>query len=175
MVNKDHHKDIKDKKTNLNPELEKIKELEQQIQDLKNGWQRTQADFENFRKRSEGLKSEWIKMANTDLMLKILPVMDNFRRASQHAPQNLKNDNWLIGVQQIEKQLETILSEEGLTKIETKSGDEFDHNLHEAISYEESKDVPENKIIEVTEEGYKFGDKILRPAKVRVSKGLDKM
>lgn len=172
MKTSDHHKDsqgIKDKK--LNPDIAKIKELEQQIQDLKNGWQRTQADFENYRKRAEGLKNEWIKMANTDLMLKILPVMDNFRRANQHAPENLKNDNWLIGIQQIEKQLETILSEEGLKKLETKAGDKFDHNLHEAISYEENKDLEENKIIEVTEEGYKFSDKVLRPAKVRVSKG----
>ncbi|MCL5795816.1 MAG: nucleotide exchange factor GrpE [Patescibacteria group bacterium] len=171
MVVKDHqHKDKKP-----NPDIQKIKELEQQIQDLKNGWQRTQADFENFRKRAEGLKSEWIKMANTDLMLKVLPVMDNFRRANQHTPQNLKDDNWVIGIKQIEKQLENILSEEGLKKIETKSGDEFDHNLHEAISYEENKELPENKIIEVTEEGYQFTDKVLRPAKVRVSKGLDKM
>lgn len=167
MVIKEHQN--KDKKTN--PDILKIKELEQQIQDLKIGWQRTQADFENYRKRIEISKTEWIKTANTDLMLKILPVMDNFRRASLHTPENLKNDNWVIGIQQVEKQLDNILVQEGLEKIETKIGDEFDHNFHEAISYEENKKLSENKIIEVIEEGYKLADKVLRPVKVRVSKG----
>lgn len=159
--------DKKDKKA----EPQKIAKLQQQINELKSGWQRTQADFENYRKRMESLKTEWISNANTDLILKILPIIDNFRLANLHTPENLKNTAWVEGIRQIEKQLETIFTQEGLTKILVKPGEIFDHNFQEAISYESNNKFPENQIIQVLEEGYKFNDKVLRPTKVRVSKG----
>lgn len=149
----------------------KIQELETKIKELTTGWQRTQADFENYRKRAEGLKTEWLKMANAGLIIELLPVLDNFRRASQHTPDNLKNDNWIIGIQQIEKQLETILAQIGLNKIEVRPGDKFDPALHEAISHETDRRIPADNVIEVAEEGYKLADKVLKAVKVRVSKG----
>lgn len=158
----------------IDPKDQKIQELEAKIQELTLGWQRTQADFENYRKRMESMKTEWISSANTDLILRILPIMDNFRLANLHTPENLKNDAWVEGIRQIEKQLETIFTQEGLTKISVKPGDVFDHNFQEAISYEPNDKFPENQIIQVLEEGYKFNNKVLRPVKVRVSKGKNK-
>lgn len=162
-------KNKKDKK--IDPKDQKIHELETKIKELTSGWQRTQADFENYQKRMETLKTDWISAANTDLILKILPIMDNFRLANLHTPENLKNNAWTEGIRQIEKQLENIFAQEGLTKIPTKPGDIFDHNFHEAISYEPNDKFTENQIIQVLEEGYKFNDKVLKAVKVRVSKG----
>lgn len=144
-----------------------IAELEKEISDLKVGWQRTQADFDNYQKRSEDQKLNIITSANTDLMLKITPVLDNFSRAFLHAP---KKDNFVLGIKQIEKQLEEILVAEGLEKIQAKAGTKFDPTMHEAISYEEN-DLPTDKIIAEVETGWIFRGKVLKPTKVRVSKG----
>lgn len=150
---------------------QQINALKQKITELESGWQRTQADFENYRKRIESLKAEWIASANADLILKILPVLDHFQRATLHLPQDLKGQEWVKGIQLIEKNLGDILAQEGVAKIETKPGDIFDHNLHEAISYEDNDQFKENQIIAIIEEGYKLGDRVLRAVKVRVSKG----
>lgn len=147
-----------------------IKELEEKIRQLKNGWQRTQADFENYQKKMESMREEWISGANLDLIMKILPILDNFRRAALHVPENLQNSEWVKGVQMIEKHLEDILTQEGLTKIETKAGEQFDPNFHEAISHEENKEFKSEQIIAIAETGYKLGDKVIKPSKVRVAK-----
>ncbi len=163
-------KKIKNIKPQQDEQEVKIIALEDKVKELTSGWQRTQADFENYRKRVEGLKAEWIKSANTDLILKLLPLLDNFRRANAHLPENLQEDNWALGVGQIEKQFETILSQEGIQRIETKSGDSFDHNIHEAITAQESDEFKTDQIIQVLEDGYMFGNKVLRPVKVVVAK-----
>ena len=141
------------------------KELEEKILEIQNGWQRTQADFDSYQKRSEEQKLNIITSANTDLMLKITPVLDNFRRAFLHAP----DDEFARGIKQIEKQLEEILTTEGLKKIETQN-QKFDPEKHEAISYEKNK-LPADQIIAEIESGWIFNDKVLKAAKVRVSSG----
>lgn len=156
---------------------DKIKELELENQTLKtknqeliHGWQRTQADFENFRKRTAQERLELIKNANTDLVLAILPVLDNFTRAISHKPKELENNDYVKGLELTKNQLEQILAQNGLNKIEVKPGDQFDPNLHEAISTEKSDKFKEGQIISVIENGYKFGDKVLKPVKVKVAK-----
>jgi len=145
-------------------------ELTQKIKEIEDGWKRTQADFDNYRKRTEEQKLEMIELSKADFMTKITPVLDNFRRAFSHAP----DDEFARGVKQIEKQLEDILKAEGLEKIDTSTGSKFDHNLHEAISCEINKDIPVDHIIDEIESGWMYRDKVIKPAKVRVSKGLDK-
>ena len=147
-----------------------IEELTAQINELKTGWQRTQADFDNYRKRTEEAKKQWIEEANLELIMKLLPVIDNFHLANQYVPDNLKENDWVKGVQLVEKHLNDVLAETGLQKIPAASGDEFDPNIHEAISSEETKSVKPNHIITVTETGYKLGSQVIRPARVRVSK-----
>lgn len=144
------------KKNDQNP---KIKELEI-------GWQRCQADFDNYRKRTETQKLEMLELQKAEFLTKITPVLDNFRRAFEHLD---VNDPKIAGIRQIEKQLEDILAAEGLIKIDTNG--KFDPALHEAISYEPNKKIPIDNVIAELESGWKFGDKIIKPAKVRVSKG----
>ncbi|MFA7253211.1 MAG: nucleotide exchange factor GrpE [Patescibacteria group bacterium] len=154
------------KKEKQNPQIE---ELNQKIGELTAGWQRTQADFQNFRRQVEEDRKKLIKKANTDLIMEILPVLDNFQLAAKHVPTELESNNWVIGVKQIEKQLESILENSGLSKIPT-VGEQFNPHLHEAIEHIQS-DEPIDIIVEELTSGYKFDDSVLRPAKVKVSAG----
>ena len=144
-----------------------LKDLENQIKTLVEGWKRSRADFENHKKRSEEARGEMLNLLKADFLIKITPVLDNFRRAFAHAP----DDDFSRGVKQIEKQLEDILVSEGLEKISADSGTKFDHNIHEAISHEPNAKIPLDHIIAETESGWKIGPRVLKPAKVRVSKG----
>jgi len=149
---------------------EEISDLKKKCQELESGWRRTQADFENYRKRTEDSKKQWIEEANLELIVKILPVVDNFERANQYIPDNLKGHDWVKGVELIEKHLNDILVQIGLQKITVNPGDEFDPNIHEAVSCEENSQIKPDHIIDVAETGYKLGSQVIRPAKVRVAK-----
>lgn len=155
------------KKENLN----KIKKLEEQIAKLTAGWQRTQADFINYKKQVGEDRTQLIKSANSNLIYDLLPVLDNFKLAANHAPKDLENNDWARGIKQIERQLEIILANEGLEKIST-LGDCFNPEIHEAIEEVES-DKPEGSIVTEILPGYKYHGQVLRPAKVKVAKKLN--
>lgn len=137
---------------------------------LKEQLLRMAADFENYKKNQEKHKAELMTMANHALILKIVPALDNFRRAFKQLPKDLEQNEWVAGVKQVEKQLEDILKEEGVGKIESE-GAKFDPALHEALTHEEYPELPAGHIIEELESGYKMGQKVLKVAKVRVSRG----
>lgn len=144
----------------------------QAVEDLHQQLVRLQADFENYRKRSDEQKFDLVKFANAELINQFLPVLDNFKRAANHAPKgnNESESNWIVGIQAIEKQIEDILARNGLVEIKIEKGQPFDHTLHEAISHEPSE-LPADTIIESVENGYLLYEKIIRPSKVRVSSG----
>ncbi len=136
------------------------------------GWQRAQADLVNYRKRADDEKKMLMQFAHGDMILQLLPVLDNFKRAAQHVPPVDGNDqlkNWVTGVQSIEKQFEMILQSNGVTQIVVNPGDPFDPNKHEAITSEESDQQADTIIAEI-EPGYLIHDKVLRPTKVKVAK-----
>lgn len=152
-------------------------QLKQKIIELENSLKRALADFDNYKKQQEKHRGELMAMANYALILKIVPVLDNFRRAFKQLPKDLEQNDpassagrWVEGVKQVEKQLEEILKEEGIEKIQTK-GTKFDPTLHEAITHEEHPQLPSGHIIEEIESGYLLAGKVIKPAKVRVSKG----
>ena len=163
----------------------KTKELARKVKELEEGWRRAQADFENYKRRTDEQRAELLSLMKADFMTKITPVLDNFRRAfafryahapARHASQlagvaGRPDDNFAKGVKQIEKQLEDILISEGLEKIPAKVADKFDCNLHEAISCEENKNIAADHIIAEAESGWMFDRRVIKPAKVRVSKG----
>ena len=155
-------------------ELETLrKELEEakaKAAEYLEGWQRTQAEFANFKKRNEQERKELLKMANATLITKLLPIFDDFERAFQTLPKSLLNFTWIDGIALIYRRLQAILEAEGLSVIETE-GQDFDPLLHEAVTYEESDDHEEGQIIGEVQKGYKLGDRVLRPALVRVAKG----
>ena len=143
---------------------EKKPKNEQKIAELTASWQRTQADFSNFRRATELDRQRLAEMIKADVLLEILPVLDNFQLAAKHIPVELANNNWAEGVKQIEKQLESILTSTGLEKIPT-VGQQFDHYLHEAIE-SVACEQPEGEIVEEVQSGYKINDNVIRPAKV---------
>lgn len=147
-------------------------DLSQKILELTTGWQRTQADFVNYKKQVAEEKIKLIKTANIDLISELLPVLDNFQLAAHHLPNELKNNNWAKGIEQIEKQFETILAEKGLEKI-VSLGRTFDPNIHEAVA-EQASDDEDGIIIEEILSGYRCEGLLIRPAKVVVSKSEPK-
>lgn len=161
-------------------EVEEVSELEalrQELEEAKaqaaeylDGWQRARAEFANYKKRNEQERQELFKLANTTLITKLLPIFDDFERAFQTLPSNLLSLTWIDGVALIYRRLQAILEAEGLTLMETE-GQSFDPLLHEAVTYEESEEHDEGQIIGEVQRGYKLGDRILRPALVRVAKG----
>ncbi len=133
--------------------------------DFESLYLRACADLENYRKQVEKDQQDSAKFASERFLITILPVLDNFKRAANHLPTELKKDEWVKGVTGIEKQFEQTLESLGLKKIEAKVGDACDANKHEAIATGEGES---GKIIEVVEEGYELNEKVLRAAKVRV-------
>lgn len=146
--------------------------IENKEQEYLDGWKRCQADFENYKKRQQESQKDFVRFAAENIIHQILPVLDNFHSSTDHIPEDQKNNPWVVGIMHIQKQLENVLKDNGVEEIEVKVGDEFDPNLHEAIS-DNSKDSKENpndskKIQKIMQNGYKLGDKIIRAAKVIV-------
>ncbi len=123
--------------------------------------QRLQAEFDNFRKRTEKEKYELLKNANEDLIVKLLGVLDNFELALEHVEDK--------GIKMIYSELYSILEKEGLNIIKTEG--EFDPKIHEAIIQEEGKE--NEKIVEELQKGYILNDKVIRPSKVKITKTME--
>ena len=159
-----------------NPELtpEQITELQTRAAKADENWERllrTTADFDNFKKRAAREKIEAGQYATFSLLAKVLPVLDNFEMAlaaAQSAKEN-KNDSLQAGVLMIQQQLKSVLTETGLEEIDA-TGKLFDPNFHEAVSEQESADVAESHVLQQLRKGYKFKDRLLRPATVVVAK-----
>ena len=150
---------------------EQIEELKTTAAKAKENWVRTAADFENFKKRAAREKTEAAQYANSSLLQKILPVLDNFEMALA-AAQNVKDEKLASlqsGVGMIQQQLKSALAESGLEEIDA-AGKVFDPTLHEAISQQESADVPEGHVLQQIRKGYKLKERLLRAATVVVAK-----
>ncbi len=131
---------------------------------------RTQADFENYKKRCAREKDDAIKYANTSLLDKLLPIIDNFELGLAAAKEQGEQSPIYSGMNLVLKQLNDFLIDNGLQPIDA-VGQKFDPNLHEAIAHEPSDTVPDHVVTKQTRRGYKFKDRLLRPAAVVVSSG----
>ena len=149
--------------------IKKIDKTKQKIKELEEGWKRTQADFDNYRKRIESERQGWSAQVQLELIEKLLPILDNFELAIAHVPQQEKSSNWIVGILHIQKQFENMLRDIGVEKIEIKIGDEFNPNLHEAIAAQPSPNLKHNQISKIVATGYRQEDKIIRPVKVEVA------
>src|SRR4051812_34459031 len=134
---------------------------------------RTQADFENYKKRCAREKDDAIKYANTSLLEKLVPIIDNFDLGLGAAREQGEASPIYSGMTLVQKQLSDFLIGQGLQPIDA-VGQTFDPNLHEAIAHEASDSVPDHVVIRQTRRGYKFRDRLLRPAAVVVSSGPKK-
>ncbi|HKS23071.1 MAG TPA: nucleotide exchange factor GrpE [Thermoanaerobaculia bacterium] len=141
--------------------------VEQDLREFKDRYLRTLADFENFRKRSEREKQDYFKYAMAGVIKDLLPVLDNFDRALEHAEEG---DDFHKGVSLIYKQLFDVLRRHGLRVVE-ESGVRFDPNIHEGVVTEENATVPHHTVVAVLQKGYFLHDRLLRPAMVKVAVG----
>ena len=132
-----------------------------------NGWKRERAAFENFRKEQERRLDEFRKYATRDMLSSLLEIMDNLSLAAKHVPKEIEKNKWFDGIGHIEKQFSQILNRWGVEEIESEGI--FDPLLHEVVEEVKSK-VEDGTIIEVVQQGYRMGDTVLRPTKVRVAK-----
>jgi len=133
---------------------------------------RSQADFENYKKRAAREKEDAVKYANSSLLQSLVSIVDNFELGLAAAKTEGKESPIYSGMVLVQKQLNDLLEENGLQAIEAE-GKKFDPNLHEAIAHEPSA-VPEETVIRQARRGYRFKDRLLRPARVVVSSGPSK-
>jgi len=133
---------------------------------------RSQADFENYKKRAAREKEDAVKYANSSLLQRLVSILDNFELGLAAAKTESSQSPIYSGMVLVQKQLNDLLEENGLHAIEAE-GKKFDPNLHEAIAHEAS-DSPEETVIRQARRGYRFKDRLLRPARVIVSSGRAK-
>ena len=131
---------------------------------------RSQADFENYKKRAAREKEEAIKYANSSLLEKLIAIVDNFELGLEAARAEGEKSPVFSGMSMVLKQLMDFLADSGLQPIDA-TGQKFDPNLHEAIAHEASAEVPEGSVIRQMRRGYKLKDRLLRPSSVVVSSG----
>jgi molecular chaperone GrpE len=150
----------------LSAELEKTRA---QSLEYFEGWQRERADFTNYKKRIERDQIQMAQAVNGNIIKKYLVVMDDLERALKARPTEGDGAKWAEGIDLVYRKFQTILENENIKRIPADAAD-FDPNLHEAISHEESPDHESGQVIEVLQQGYMIGDRVLRPALVRVAK-----
>jgi molecular chaperone GrpE len=130
-------------------------------------WQRSAADFANFKRRTDDERATMGQFTNALLIGKLLTVLDDFDRALESVPAEA-HDAWIEGVKLTERKLRGVLESEGVTQIEA-SGLPFDPNFHEAVVHEETADYPDNHVVDELQRGYRLHDRVLRPALVKVA------
>jgi molecular chaperone GrpE len=150
--------------TELERELETARE---QSEENTRAWQRTAADFANYRRRTDEERAVMAQLSNAMLISKLLSVLDDFDRALASVPEDA-HEGWVEGIRLVERKLRTVLESEGVTPIEA-VGQPFDPNLHEAVVHQETTEYPDNVVIDEVQRGYRLGDRVLRPALVRVA------
>ena len=156
----------------LTAEIDELRQqvvvAEQEAADAKAGWQRTAADFANYRRRTDQDREQMVELANEVLLAKLLAIVDDFDRAITNMPPELQSVSWVEGIVAIDRKLRLLLDSEGLVPIEA-MGLPFDPHQHEAVVREESDSVPEGTITAELQRGYRIRDRVLRPAMVAVA------
>ena len=145
--------------------MKRLEEAEAKVVEHRDGWQRAQAEFVNYKNRIQ--RDAEFQRANMkgDIIQKILPMLDDLELALQNRP---ADNAWAGGVELIARKFQSVLESEGVKRIEAE-GQPFDPNFHEAISHEPNADVPSGHIIAVVRNGYMLGERVIRPAMVRVA------
>lgn len=157
---------LSDEEKAFRDELEEWKDKANEYLD---GWQRSRAEFSNYKKRVERDQAQVYQNATGSVIKRFLDVMDDLERALKNRPQDGDGAAWADGIDLVYRKLSSAFEAEGITHMEAER-QYFDPNLHEAISSEDNPDYDSGQIIEVLKQGYHVGDRVLRPAMVRVAK-----
>ncbi len=148
---------------------EKYDAVQVQAQEYLEGWQRARAEFANYKKRVERELKDSHSSAAGSVLKDVLPVIDDLERAMNNIPEDLQGNAWIGGVNMIQRKLYKILENYQVTVLDP-TGEPFDPNLHEAIGMEDSDDVDSGHVTATMQKGYVQGERVLRPALVRVAK-----
>jgi molecular chaperone GrpE len=146
----------------------KIAELESELAELKDRYVRLAADFDNFKKRARQEQMETIQHAASELIGRLLPVLDDMQNVLEHRPQGV-DESWIKGLELSVRKLEEALGTHGLQPIES-VGARFDPKMHEAIGHEESSEHPEDTVVSELRRGYRIRDRVVRPSLVKVAR-----
>lgn len=146
-----------------------LKACQKEKREYLEGWQRARADFQNYKKEQDADMFEFRKFAASDVILRILPVLDNLNLARDSFPVDARETPWAKGILNVKRQFEAILSEYGLQEILVSKGDKFDPFIHESIG-EVEEEGESGSIGEMVQRGYMMQGKILRPVRVRIVK-----
>ncbi len=150
-------------------QLEELDDLRQKVDEFSDGWQRERAEFANYRKRVDRDHVMQKQNNKIEVIKKYLAVHDDLERALKAVPADSNQESWFEGLNLIVQKLKNILDGEGIAPIPAENG-AFNPELHEAISHEENEEFESGQIIEVVQQGYTIGDRVIRPALVRVAK-----
>jgi molecular chaperone GrpE len=156
--------------------LEDYQKLQVELEDTRQkctesfeGWQRERADFSNYKRRIERDQAQMSYNVTGEVVKKYLVILDDLERALKTRPAKGEGAAWSEGVELIYRKLQNILDAEGVSRIPAE-GELFNPALHEAVTHEDSADYGSGQVIEVLQQGYKIGDRVLRPALVRVAR-----
>ena len=147
------------------PADEQVFKLNTQLEEMRTALQRVQADFVNYKRRSDQEREDMVKHLNAGLISKLLPVLDDFGMALDHMPDGPEGKAWAEGVGLINRKLLGILESEGTTML-IADGQEFDPAQHEALGFAESTTHNEGQVVSVVRPGYTLNGRVLRPAQV---------
>ncbi len=148
---------------------QELSEARSKADEYLDGWQRSRADFTNYKKRIERDQSQTYQVAAGSVIRRFLTVVDDLERALKNRPQKGAGASWADGIELIYRKLINTLESEGVTIIQAQ-GQVFDPNFHEAVVSEDNLEYESGVIIEVLQQGYMLGEKVLRPAMVRVAR-----
>ena len=164
-TSKETSSDVKELSAEVEGLKRKLEEAASKTSEYKDSWLRSQAEFQNFRRRVERDNELTYITLKGDVVKKILPVLDDLERALQNRS---AEDAWANGIELVVRKFQNILESEGIKTIEA-VGKEFDPKFHEAISHEPADGVQSGHVISVVQNGYMFGERVVRPALVRVA------
>jgi molecular chaperone GrpE len=181
MTEKDEHNNLEDQMaaegesqqpSMLRGEADELESTRRELAEVQakaaenlDGWQRALAEFQNYRKRVERDRASDHAIMKAELIRKVLPILDDLERALNNRPED---SAWSNGIELIQRKLLLILEAEGVRRIEAE-GTLFDPNVHEAISQEPIDGAESGSVVAVTQQGYMLGDRVIRPAQVKVA------
>jgi molecular chaperone GrpE len=158
-------------------EIDELTALRQQLEaaqtqadDYLDDLRRERAAFQNFKKRQAVERDDLRQMAVAGTLVQVLPILDDLERALDAVPEDQSDQPWIEGITLIQRKLQTVLETVNVALVEAEPGQPFDPFVHEAVTHEEQEDYQAGEIIAVVQKGYKLGQRVLRPAMVRVAK-----
>ncbi len=149
-----------------------LESSEQRAAEAEAGWQRARADFANLKRRTEEERADWANVAGDRLLVRVLDLADDFDLAVEHVPDDTRNSPWVEGISAIDRKLRALLEAEGIVSMGGE-GEPFDPHTQQAISYEDTADLPDGTVTKVIQRGYTIRDRVLRPALVAVARNDD--